>query len=372
MNLGSFYTFYTWFNSVYKIWYSCILKSMYYILSHHLLSSVQFYCVHSAGLDGRLGQSWGDSGHWCYKQTWLYRPGTQEAWTLWPGVSVQPARQEGETAWNINIVYSGHMLMDTTTHAKPRFHCAWIFSGCVFHSRSIVPKLLLHHKISQSRCEITKCNVLYKDQLYIQCCTHMHWQMEIQYNAEVISVLPKESCSKISTCSPLAIKSLLNYYFLTVWMFWSNKQVAKQMLIRFLENEKSILKNLLLCRTDCFILAHGGTSCFFCFCYAQNSVICVESDSESDKKLGVGDSSPSSLSNGSPCIVCPHSRIIGNQSLICRPLPARLACSELWLIKNLPLVQIAILSPHSSSTPSRLLAKLLETCMKSGLVVSFE
>lgn len=70
---------------------------------HHLPFSVQFYCVHAAGLDGRLGQSWGDSGHWCYKQTWLYWPGTQEAWTLWPGVSVQPARQEGTFDWNINI-----------------------------------------------------------------------------------------------------------------------------------------------------------------------------------------------------------------------------------------------------------------------------
>lgn len=45
-------------------------------------ASVQFYCVHPAGLDGRPGQSRGDSGHWCYKQTRLYRPGTQEARTL--------------------------------------------------------------------------------------------------------------------------------------------------------------------------------------------------------------------------------------------------------------------------------------------------
>lgn len=36
---------------------------------NRLLFSVQFYCINFAGLDGRLGQSRGDSGHWCYKQT---------------------------------------------------------------------------------------------------------------------------------------------------------------------------------------------------------------------------------------------------------------------------------------------------------------
>lgn len=162
---------------------------------YHLSLLVQFYCVHSAGLDGWLGQSWGDGSHWCYKQTWLYRPGTQETWTLWPGVSVQPARQEGETQWNINIVDSWHVYMDTIivfTHTKSYFHfdfqemCFFIniwfvyLKDCMLcsnptYSMAVYYRCNLHlpgnHKMMACKWHL----------LYIQYCTHMHTQHNVMH-----------------------------------------------------------------------------------------------------------------------------------------------------------------------------------------------
>lgn len=142
-----------------------------------LLLPVQFYCVHSAGLDGRLGQSWGDSGHWCYKQTWLYRPGTQEAWTLWPGVSVQPAGQEGETEYKRH-----NWIQRTHEHELKQTHLLSVF-------------FIVGHQIQILWCNRNEGKILQlwdnrKDHLlYIQCNTHMHTQQETQWTAEVICVL---------------------------------------------------------------------------------------------------------------------------------------------------------------------------------------
>lgn len=170
---------------------------MYSILSH-LLLSVQFYCVHSAGLDGRLGQSWGDSSHWCYKQTWLYWPSTQEAWTLRPGVSVQPARQEGENEMSILCTGDTGIYTDKDTIA---ITCAKCLPNCFYYLPDVfssVGAFPFHLCVQQIENYMWKSNIQY--QFYLIYLRNLYLLGFLSITA--CHIQGPHTCSFVATSTP--------------------------------------------------------------------------------------------------------------------------------------------------------------------------